>query len=61
LTGRPSDNLAISFAGGGQKAEAIPENEQLDKTEKMKLLWKTRLEENRAAVAIQLGGNGPRS
>ena len=35
--------------------EAVPENEQLDKTEKMKLLWKNRLEENRAAVAIQLG------
>ena len=48
-------NLAVSFAGEGQKAEAVPENEQLDKTEKMKLLWKNRLEENRAAVAIQLG------
>lgn len=48
-------NLAVSFAGTpGRMAEAVPEEERLDKTEKMKLLWNTRLEENRAAVAVQL-------
>lgn len=48
-------NLAVSFAGApGRMAEAVPEEERLDKTEKMKLLWNTRLEENRAAVAVQL-------
>ncbi|MGN8801033.1 SpoIIE family protein phosphatase [Candidatus Merdisoma sp. HCP28S3_D10] len=47
--------LAFSLGGAGDRSgEPLPDEGRLDKAEKMRLLWNTRLEENRAAVAVQL-------